>query len=119
MFINLFKKVTNITELKPQIQVTINVKSLTGYQDSNTENNKTTSTTETTDDKKENTPKKVTLRVTVDDEQVENKQVNENDTNIKVPVSGKGVITIKVYIDDTRKAQVHMDLNTTQELTID
>ena len=110
--------VNKIAEIKNGT-VTINVKSLTGYQDSNTENNKTTSTTETTDDKKENTPKKVTLRVTVDDEQVENKQVNENDTNIKVPVSGKGVITIKVYIDDTRKAQVDMDLNTTQELTID
>ena len=99
--------------------VTINLKSLTGYKDTITE------TVEDEEGNKEtvekpNTPKDVTLRVTVNDEQVKNIKVKENVTDQKVTVSGKGTITIKVYIDGTFiQPQVDMDLNSTSTLTIE
>ena len=99
--------------------VTINLKSLTGYKDTITE------TVEDEEGNKEtvekpNTPKEVTLRVTVNDEQVKNIKVKENVTDQKVTVSGKGTITIKVYIDGTFiQPQVDMDLNSTSTLTIE
>ena len=94
--------------------VTINVKSIQGFEDE---------TTTTNEDGEEeiitNTPKDVTLRVTVNDEQVESTKVKENVTNKTVNVSGKGTITIKVYIDGSLKRQVDMNLNNTTQMTID
>ena len=94
--------------------VTINVKSITGYQDKITETDD-----EGNEVEKNNTPKDVTLRVTVNDEQVENTTVKENVTNKTVNVSGRGTITIKVYIDGSLKKTVEMNLNNTTTLTIE
>ena len=98
--------------------ITINVKSLTGYKDTITETVEDEDGNEETVEKP-NTPKTVTLRVTVNDEQVENIQVKENVTDQKVTVSGKGTVTIKVIIDGSTKRQVDMDLNSTSTLTIE
>ena len=69
---------------------------------------------------KENKPKDVTLRVTVDGDQVEKKSVKENATDVKVKnVSGKGTVVIKVYIDDTLKKTINMNLNEKTEMTIE
>lgn len=105
--------VNQLVELKNGT-VSINIKSLTGYKD----------TVTTTDDdgkeiEKKNTPKDVTLRVTVDDEQVENTSIKENITNKPVSVSGRGTVTIKVYIDGSLKKTVEMNLNNTTTLTIE
>ena len=91
--------------------VTINVKSLTGYTE-----NKTTD-----EDGKETTtkPKDVELVVKVDDEQVEKVKVKENTVSKNVSVSGKGTITIKVYIDGNLKKTVDMNLDNTKSLTIE
>ena len=94
--------------------VTINVKSITGYKDKIKETDDEGNETE-----KNNTPKDVTLRVTVNDEQVENTTVKENVTNKTVNVSGRGTITIKVYIDGSLKKTVEMNLNNTTTLTIE
>ena len=94
--------------------VTINVKSITGYKDKIKETDDEGKETE-----KNNTPKDVTLRVTVNDEQVENTTVKENVTNKTVNVSGRGTITIKVYIDGSLKKTVEMNLNNTTTLTIE
>ena len=104
--------VNKLAELKTGT-ITIDIKQLTGYVE------KTTTTDE--DGKKvekENKPKDVTLRVTVDDEQVENSKVKENETNKQITVSGKGTITIKVYIDGTLKSTKDMDLTKTKTLVI-
>ena len=91
--------------------VTINVKSLTGYTESKT----------TDEDGKETTtkPKDVELIVKVDDEQVEKVKVKENTVSKNVSVSGKGTITIKVYIDGNLKKTVDMNLDNTKSLTIE
>ena len=104
--------VNKLAELKTGT-ITIDIKQLTGYVEKTT----------TTDDdgknvEKENKPKDVTLRVTVDDEQVENSKVKENETNKQITVSGKGTITIKVYIDGTLKSTKDMDLTKTKTLVI-
>ena len=91
--------------------VTINVKSLKGYTESKT----------TDEDGKETTtkPKDVELVVKVDDEQVEKVTVKENTVSKNVSVSGKGTITIKVYIDGSLKKTVDMNLDNTKSLTIE
>lgn len=109
--------VNKLVELKNGT-VTIDVKALTGFQDTYKE-------TITNDEgktevvEKENEPKDVTLRVTVDGEQVKKSKVKENSTAEKVSnISGKGVVEIKVYIDDTLYKTVNMDLNKTTEMLI-
>ena len=105
--------VNKLAELKNGT-ITINVKSLTGFKD------KTTITNEDgEEEEKENKPKDVTLRVTVDGEQVEKTSVKENVTNKTINISGTGTVQIKVYIDDTLKKTVNMDLNKTDKLAIE
>ena len=113
--------VNKLAELKTGT-VTINVKSITGFQDTyeeTTKNNNTVAgSTETV--KKENKAQDVTLKVTVDGEQVYKKSVKENNTAVKVDnVSGTGRVQIKVYIDDTLKRTVDMDLSKTTTMTIE
>ena len=112
--------VNKLAELKTGT-VTINVKSITGFQDTyeeTTKNNNTVAgSTETV--KKENKAQDVTLKVTVDGEQVYKNSVKENNTAVKVDnVSGTGRVQIKVYIDDTLKRTVDMDLSNTTTMTI-
>ena len=113
--------VNKLAELKTGT-VTINVKSITGFQDTyeeTTKNNNTVAgSTETV--KKENKAQDVTLKVTVDGEQVYKNSVKENNTAVKVDnVSGTGRVQIKVYIDDTLKRTVEMDLSNTTTMTIE
>ena len=105
--------VNKLAELKNGT-ITINVKSLTGFKDKIT-----TTDDEENEVEKENKPKDVTLRVTVDGEQVEKTSVKENVTNKSINISGTGTVQIKVYIDDTLKKTVNMDLNKTDKLTIE
>ena len=99
--------------------VIINLKSLTGYQEKIKVTEKDEETGEEVEVEKNNTPKEVSLEVKVDDERVENSKVKENVTDKKVNVSGKGTVTIKVYIDDTLKKTVDMNLNDKTEITIE
>ena len=113
--------VNKLAELKTGT-VTINVKSLTGfkdtYEETTTNNNTVAGSTETV--KKENKAQDVTLKVTVDGEQVYKNSVKENNTAVKVDnVSGTGRVQIKVYIDDTLKRTVEMDLSNTTTMTIE
>ena len=88
----------------------INVASLTGC----------TPETETNEDGEE-VPKKpgtVSLKVTVDGEQVESKTVSKDETNVTVTFSGKDTVTVKVIIDGTTKATQAFNLNTETEITI-
>ena len=91
--------------------VTLNVKSLTGYKD-----------TTTNEDGEEvpNTPKKVEIKVTVNGEQVYKEKVSEDKTDLKINnISGKGTVEIKIYKDDTFIKTVSMDLNKTTSMTIE
>ena len=124
-------------------KLTINVKSITGYKDTiietvevetpvtekegeesteketEGEEKKDETTTTTKEVERKNTPKDVTLEVKVDDERVEKTTVKENVTDKVVNVSGKGTVTIKVYIDGTLKRTVDLNLNEKDKLTIE
>ena len=111
--------VNKLAELKTGT-VTINVKSLTGFKDTYEETITNTVTGKKETVKKENKAQDVTLKVTVDGEQVYKNSVKENNTAVKVDnVSGTGRVQIKVYIDDTLKRTVEMDLSNTTTMTIE
>ena len=85
----------------------INVKSLTGY------------TEQYDDDGGLIDPGTVTLKVTVDDEQVEQKIVSKASTNEAVKFVGSGSVTVKVYIDGNKKAEKIVNLNSQTTISID
>ena len=98
--------------------VIINVKALTGFEDTHKE-----TITEDGEEKVvevKNEPKDVSFKVTVNGEQItrNSETVKENETAKKVSVSGKGTIEIKVTIDGATKPPYTMDLNKTTEMTI-
>jgi len=111
--------------------VNVNVKSITGYKENtsssgnqNTSNNvgednevTNNTTTNTTTETKVPTVK---LKVTVTSEGVTEtayeKSVSQANTNVPVSISGKGTVTIKVYIDGVaggRTYQLNLDKETT------
>lgn len=103
--------VNKIQEIK-EGTVNIHVKSLTGYK----EPVKETKNGENGENKSENktdtpAPKKVSVRVKVNNESVYNEQVLENTEVVNVTVKGKGTIEVKVYIDELLKDTRQMDLN--------
>ncbi len=61
----------------------------------------------------------VKLRVTVNDEQVVNEEIDSLTTNKSVMVQGIGSVTIKVYLDGNLKRTVNMNLNTETSITIE
>ena len=114
--------VNKIQELK-EGTININVKSITGYKDTTTDTSKTTSTGTDNKDSKDSKeadakktaetakPKNVTVRVNVDNEDIYKQSVPENTENITVTVKAKGVINIKVFVDEVRYANEQMDMN--------
>jgi len=111
--------VNKLAELK-DATVTVNVKSLTGYKDKIKEIVEDEETGEKKEVEKENKPEQVTLKVVVDGDTVENSKVKENVTDKTIKnISGTGTVQIKVYIDDTLKKTVNMDLNKTTTMVIE
>ena len=101
--------VNQIVETK-SANIYVNVKSLTGGY---TEN----ANVELSDE-----DKKVTLRVEAAGDIIYNKEVDKNSTKINAgEATGKGIITVKVIIDDVRVTggEKQIDLNTTTEYTFD
>ncbi len=90
--------VNKIQEIK-EGTVNVNVKSLTGYKPEKDETGAI---------KK---PDNIVIRVTVDDENVYKQSVSEDTENINVTIKGKGVVTVKVYVDEVRKENAQIDLN--------
>lgn len=89
--------------------VKINVKSIRGYE-APAQGNNTVGTTK---------PEQVTLKVTVNDEQVEEKKVSEASTAETVKVQGVGTVTVKVYINGNLKRTEQFNLNNSTTLTIE
>jgi len=86
--------------------VQINLKSLTGYKEEKDEKGEVIE------------PKAVELRVDVEGETQYKEKHNPDMTDIKVPVSGIGTVTIKVYIDGVLKptGTKNLDLNSANSL---
>ncbi len=117
------EKGTGITITINQIQkvisgtAKINLKSLLKYSEQYT--------TVTDPDTGENKqvlvePKTVNLVVKVDEETVYKKSHKENESNISVPISGVGTITVKVFVDDVRQGpEKQINLNSTTQVTFE
>ena len=99
---------------KKTATIYVNMKSITGgydeKDDKEEDKNNTTSTNNSTSVKK--TAK---LRVEANGETIYNKDVDKNETKFNTgnnKVTGTGVITVKVYIDDVKEKEADIDLNT-------
>ncbi len=94
----------------------INLKSLLGYRETYT-NEVDPVTGETKQVPVD--PKSVSVVVKVDEETVYKKSHKENETSINVPISGVGTVTVKVFVDDVRKAEKQINLKSSTELPIE
>ena len=94
----------------------INVASLIGY----TPKYKEVTDEETGETKQELVPaSSAKLKVLVNDEKVEEKSVSEDTTNLPVKIEGKGTVTVKVYLNDIKKAEKNYTFGSSGALTID
>ena len=107
--------VNQIVETKTA-NLTINVKSILGndivYEDVTTGEGENTETTKVA--------KNVNVKITVNDETpIYNKKTDPTITNLAQPVTAKGTVTVKIYIDDILYNTTQINLNETKKLTID
>ena len=92
-------------------ELTINVKSITGGYEVEKGNVETNSTESTVKEKK--------LTVRVGEDKVYDQDVDLNSTSIKVPIRGKGTVTVRVYIDDILQRNEDINLNSTSSYTFE
>ena len=104
--------VNKLTEMK-YATLTVNVKSLLGgkveYEDSQDKNETNT----------ERKVKDVDLKIMVSEDSVFKEKVDPTTTNLMQPISGKGTVTVKVYINDVLKSKKDINLNNTTSITIE
>ena len=96
--------VNKIEEMK-QGTINVHVKSITGYKESTNNDSKDG------EDKKASTSKNVSVRINVDGDDVYKESVPENTEVITYTLKAKGVVNIKVYVDEVRYANEQMDMN--------
>ena len=98
--------------------VIIDVLSFTGYKDKITVTEKDEETGEDVEVEKDNTPKDIEVKIVIGDGKNKTQKVKENETKAKFEITGKGIVTIEVWIDGEWKKDVDMNFETTQEITI-
>lgn len=99
--------VNQIIETK-SANIYVNVKSLTGGY------------TENINAEVSDKDKKVELRVTSGEDTIFKEEVDKNSTKVSTrQATGKGTVTVKVFIDEVKVAEKQIDLNTTTEYTFD
>lgn len=98
--------------------LTVNVKSILGGK-------YTTEVVETGEKDEEGNPKKeekikdVKVKITVGNDIVYNESIEPTTTSLIQSISGKGTVTVKVYVDDVLKKTKDINLNETNKLTIE
>lgn len=111
--------VNKLTETK-SATLTVNVKSLLGgkveYEENSTSTNNTNDTNTTTPNK---TVKNVEVKITVGTDTVYKNKIDPTTTNLYQTISGKGTVTVKVYIDDVLKSTKDVNLNNTNSVVIE
>lgn len=120
--------VNKLTETK-SATLTVNVKSLLGGKVEYEETTNTAVATNTTNDIDNNTAttttttekkvKDVRVKITVGTDTVYNDKIDPTTTNLVQSISGKGTVTVKVYIDDVLKSTKDINLNSQSSLTIE
>jgi len=113
--------VNKLTETK-SATITVNVKSLLGgkveYEEIPSATNEVDDENNTTTEK-EKKIKDVEVKITVGADTVYKGKVDPTTTNLLQSISGKGTVTVKVYIDDVLKSTKDVNLNSTNSLTIE
>lgn len=104
--------VNKIQEFKQGI-INVYVKSLTGYEDETSKTNAgdKQGNTSQKNGQDSNKVKNVTVRINVDGEDVYKKDVPENTELVTHSFNAKGVVNVKVYIDDIRYGNEQLDMN--------
>lgn len=97
-----------------EIPVTNTTSNTTTANETNTATNSTTPTPSTT-----KVAKDVEVKILVDSDVVYKNKIDPTTTNLVQSISGKGTVTIKVYIDEVLKSTKDINLNTTNTLTIE
>ena len=69
--------------------------------------------------KKEEKIKNVNVKITVGNDTVYNESIEPTTTSLIQSISGKGTVTVKVYVDDVLKKTKDINLNETNKLTIE
>ena len=123
---NITITVNKLTETK-SATLTVNVKSLLGGKVEYEETTNTVATTNSTNDTNNNnaittTEKKVKdvrIKILVGTDTVYNEKIDPTTTNLVQSISGKGTVTVKVYIDDVLKSTKDINLNSQNSLTIE
>ena len=127
--------VNKISETK-SATLTVNIKSLLGgkveYENvvdsiantSNMVNTTNTTSTETNEVNETNTTvtkkvKNVKVKIVVGGDTVYNDSIDPTTTGLIQSISGKGTVTVKVYVDDVLKSTKDVNLNTTDKVTIE
>ena len=64
-------------------------------------------------------PKNVKVKIVVDKDTVYNQSIDPTTTNLVQSISGKGTVTVKVYIDDVLKKTKDFNLNDESSFTIE
>ena len=112
--------VNKLTETK-SANLTVNVKSLLGgkveYEETPTTSTNSTNETNTIEQNK--VLKNVEVKIVVGDDTVYKNKVDPTTTNLFQSISGKGTITVKVYIDDVLKSTKDINLNSTNSVLIE
>jgi len=94
------------------------MKSITGGYSEDADENKddNENKNETTSSKPASSVKKTAkLRIEANGETIYNKDVDKNETKFNTgnnKLTGTGVVTVKVYIDDVKEKEADLDLNT-------
>lgn len=98
----------NTYEAEKKGTVTVNLKSLMNYSETDAEGNLVE-------------PKTVNLRIEVNGDTIYKEKHKTNETNISAQISGIGTVTVKVYVDDVYKNSGNntINLNTNTTLTIE
>ena len=64
-------------------------------------------------------PGKVKLKIVVDEDTILSESKKKNETNISASFSGKGTVTVKVYVDDILKSTKTLNLNSETTLAFE
>ena len=109
--------INSITQTK-NATLTINVKSILGGKYT-TETKDTGKKDEEGNHIKEEKIKDVKVKIVVGSDTVYNENLDPTTTSLVQSISGKGTVTVKIYIDDVLKKQKDINLNETNKLTIE
>ncbi|MBO4292857.1 MAG: Stk1 family PASTA domain-containing Ser/Thr kinase [Clostridia bacterium] len=100
------------------ITLSINVKKITGYTDSSSNNEKENNGSNNTESKSKSTPKNVEVKTMLDGNVVDTRTEKENAENVKVDISGTGSHEVKIQIGNAIRTK-NINFDSDKSITIE